>query len=456
VKKLFGTDGIRGKANEYPISIELVTKLGQAIGYYFKGAHQQPRVLIGKDTRRSGYMLEQALSAGICSVGCDAYVLGPLPTPGIAYLTRGMRATAGIVISASHNPFSDNGIKIFSANGYKLPDDIEEKIESLIESNLMVDHLPTGAKIGRARRVEDAIGQYAVYLKEQFPKHLTLDGLRIILDCANGAAYKVAPKVFTELGAECFLIGVSPDGTNINDQCGALHPGKMAEQVKLYKADIGLAFDGDADRLVIVDDTGAIVDGDEILAICGTRMMKKGKLKKNTIVSTIMSNMGLDIAMDRVSAKVVRTKVGDRYVMEEMLKGDFNLGGEQSGHLIFRDSATTGDGILAALHMLEIMIEEGKKVSELKKCLERLPQVLKNVHVKEKIPLEKLPSLQESIHKKEQKLGKSGRILFRYSGTESVVRIMVEGPSIDLIDKLADELCAETQTAMAAFQGSVQ
>lgn len=456
MKKLFGTDGIRGKANEYPISIELVTKLGQAIGYYFKGAHQQPRVLIGKDTRRSGYMLEQALSAGICSVGCDAYVLGPLPTPGIAYLTRGMRATAGIVISASHNPFSDNGIKIFSADGYKLPDDIEEKIESLIESNLMVDHLPTGAKIGRARRVEDAIGQYAVYLKEQFPKHLTLDGLRIILDCANGAAYKVAPKVFTELGAECFLIGVSPDGTNINDQCGALHPGKMAEQVKLYKADIGLAFDGDADRLVIVDDTGAIVDGDEILAICGTRMMKKGKLKKNTIVSTIMSNMGLDIAMDRVSAKVVRTKVGDRYVMEEMLKGDFNLGGEQSGHLIFRDSATTGDGILAALHMLEIMIEEGKKVSELKKCLERLPQVLKNVHVKEKIPLEKLPSLQESIHKKEQKLGKSGRILFRYSGTESVVRIMVEGPSIDLIDKLADELCAETQTAMAAFQGSVQ
>lgn len=456
MKKLFGTDGIRGKANEYPISIELVTKLGQAIGYYFKGAHQQPRVLIGKDTRRSGYMLEQALSAGICSVGCDAYVLGPLPTPGIAYLTRGMRATAGIVISASHNPFSDNGIKIFSATGYKLPDDIEEKIESLIESNLMVDHLPTGAKIGRARRVEDAIGQYAVYLKEQFPKHLTLDGLRIILDCANGAAYKVAPKVFTELGAECFLIGVSPDGTNINDQCGALHPGKMAEQVKLYKADIGLAFDGDADRLVIVDDTGAIVDGDEILAICGTRMMKKGKLKKNTVVSTIMSNMGLDIAMDRVGAKVVRTKVGDRYVMEEMLKGDFNLGGEQSGHLIFRDSATTGDGILAALHMLEIMIEEGKKVSELKKCLERLPQVLKNVHVKEKIPLEKLPALQESIQKKEQKLGKGGRILFRYSGTESVVRIMVEGPSIDLIDKLADELCAETQTAMAAFQGSVQ
>jgi len=456
VKKLFGTDGIRGKANEYPISIELVTKLGQAIGYYFKGAHQHPRVLIGKDTRRSGYMLEQALSAGICSVGCDAYVLGPLPTPGIAYLTRGMRATAGIVISASHNPFSDNGIKIFSANGYKLPDEIEEKIEHLIDTNLMVEHLPTGSKIGRARRVEDAIGQYAVYLKEQFPKHLTLDGLRIILDCANGAAYKVAPKVFTELGAECFLIGVSPDGTNINDQCGALHPGKMAEQVKLYKADIGLAFDGDADRLVIVDETGSMIDGDEILAICGTRMMKNGKLKKNTIVSTIMSNMGLDIAMDRVGAKVVRTKVGDRYVMEEMLKGDFNLGGEQSGHLIFRDSATTGDGILAALHMLEIMIEEGKKISELRKCLERLPQVLKNVQVKEKIPLEKLPALQESIQKKEKKLGKGGRILFRYSGTESVVRIMVEGPSIDLIEDLADELCAETQTAMAAFQSSLQ
>lgn len=451
MKKLFGTDGIRGKANEYPISIDLVTKLGQAIGSYFKGSHQQPRVLIGKDTRRSGYMLEQALSAGICSVGCDSYFLGPLPTPGIAYLTRGMRATAGIVISASHNPFSDNGIKIFSATGYKLPDEIEEKIEALIESPDLTAHLPTGAKIGRARRVDDAIGQYAVYLKEQFPKHLTLDGLRIIVDCANGASYKVAPKVFTELGAECFLIGVSPDGTNINEGCGALHPGKIAEQVKLYKADIGLAFDGDADRLVIVDEKGAIVDGDEILAICGTRMMKNGRLKKNTVVSTIMSNMGLDIAMDRVGAKVVRTKVGDRYVMEEMLKGDFNLGGEQSGHLIFRDSATTGDGILAALHVLEIMIEEGKKISELKTCLERLPQVLKNIKVKQKIPLEQLPSLQDSIQKKEQKLGKGGRILFRYSGTESVARIMVEGPSEDLIENMADELCEETQLAIAAY-----
>lgn len=452
MKKLFGTDGIRGKANEFPISIDLVTKLGQAIGHYFKGSHQQPRVLIGKDTRRSGYMLEQALSAGICSVGCDAYFLGPLPTPGIAYLTRGMRATAGIVISASHNPYWDNGIKIFSANGYKLPDDIEAKIEALIGSDEITSHLPTGAHIGRARRIDDAIGQYAVYLKEQFPKHLTLDGLRIIVDCAHGAAYKVAPKVFTELGAECFLIGVSPDGTNINDGCGALHPGKIAEQVKLYKADIGLAFDGDADRLVIVDDQGAIVDGDEILAICGTRMMKNGRLKNGTVVSTIMSNMGLDIAMDRVGAKVVRTKVGDRYVMEEMLRGDFNLGGEQSGHLIFRDSATTGDGILAALHVLEIMIEEGKKISELRTCLERLPQVLKNIKVKEKIPLEHLPTLQAAIEQREQKLGKSGRILFRYSGTESLCRIMVEGPNADMIETMAEELCEETQLAIAAHQ----
>lgn len=453
MKKLFGTDGIRGRANTYPISAELVLKLGQAIGVFFKEQQSNPRILIGKDTRRSGYMLEQALCSGICSVGVDAFFLGPLPTPGIAYLTRGMRASAGIVISASHNPFEDNGIKIFSSTGYKLPDDSEEQLEALIESPALQHDLPTGAKIGRAKRIDDAIGQYAVYLKEQFPKRLTLDGLRIVIDCANGAAYKVAPKVFMELGAEVFLLGVSPNGTNINDGCGALHPEKIAEQVKLYKADIGIALDGDADRLVIVDEKGEFVDGDEILAICGTRMMKRGTLKKNTVVSTVMSNMGLDIALDRVGASVVRTKVGDRYVMEEMMKSGFNLGGEQSGHLIFRDQATTGDGILAALHVLETMIDEQKTISELKKCMQRLPQVLKNLMVHEKVPLEKLPGLTQKIAAAEKKLGKSGRVLFRYSGTEKLARIMVEGQDADVIEQLANELTSETAKAIAAYTG---
>lgn len=454
MKKLFGTDGIRGQANVYPVSPDFVLKLGQAIGYFFKEKHSYPRILIGKDTRRSGYMLEQALASGICSVGVDVNFLGPLPTPGIAYLTRGLRASAGIVISASHNPFEDNGIKIFSSNGYKLPDESEERLEALLESDTLAKELPTGAKIGRAKRIDDAIGQYAVFLKEQFPKHLTLDGLRIVIDCANGAAYKVAPKVFTELGAECFLLGVEPNGSNINDGCGALHPLKIAEQVRLYKADIGIALDGDADRLVVVDDKGEIVDGDEILAICGTRLMKEGRLRKNTLVCTVMSNMGLDIALDRVGATSVRSKVGDRYVMEEMLKGDYNLGGEQSGHLIFRDSATTGDGVLAALHVLRIMVEEQRKISDLKRCMERLPQVLKNIHVKQKVPLDKLPELTKLIGSMEKKLGKGGRVLFRYSGTESVARIMIEGQNSDEIEAMALELCAETTTALANFKGA--
>jgi phosphoglucosamine mutase len=443
-RKFFGTDGIRGKANVFPVSPDLVLKLGQAIGHHFKEEQAHPRILIGKDTRRSGYMLEQALCAGICSVGVDAYFLGPLPTPGIAYLTRGMRASAGIVLSASHNPFYDNGIKIFSANGLKLPDSVELNIEQLLTSDTVASNLPTGEKIGRAYRIDDAIGQYAVYLKEQFPKHLTLDGFRIVIDCAHGAAYRVAPKVFSELGAEVFEIGVKPDGTNINLNCGALHPQSLQERVMLYKADLGLAFDGDADRLVVVDDRGDIVDGDEIMAICGIRMLKSNRLKKNTIVSTVMSNMGLDIAMAREGGKVIRTKVGDRYVMEEMLSGDYNLGGEQSGHLIFRDSATTGDGILAGLSILQAMLEEEKKISELRKCMERLPQVLHNVDVKKKIPLKDLPELTKAISSYEKKLGTEGRVLFRYSGTESKARIMVEGNNKDEIEIMAQELCKIT------------
>jgi phosphoglucosamine mutase len=454
LRKFFGTDGVRGQANVYPISPDFVMRLGQAIGILFKEKHAHPRILIGKDTRLSGYMLEQALASGICSVGVEALFLGPLPTPGIAYLTRGLRASAGIVISASHNPFYDNGIKIFSANGYKLPDEVEERIEAMLADTDLGTHLPTGGDIGRARRIDDAIGQYAVYLKEQFPKHLTLDGLRLIIDCAHGASYKVAPKVFQELGAECFLIGVDPDGRNINDGCGALHPQRLVEQVKLYKANLGLALDGDADRLVVVDDKGELLDGDELLAICGIHMMKQKRLRKGTVVSTVMSNMGLDLALDQVGATVKRTAVGDRYVMEEMLKGDYNLGGEQSGHLIFRDSATTGDGILAALHLLEIMVAERRSASELRTCMKRLPQVLKNVTVKQKVPLERLPGLAKVIERIEKKLGKGGRVLFRYSGTESLARIMVEGQDGDEIEALATELCHETTQAISNYKGA--
>jgi phosphoglucosamine mutase len=450
--KLFGTDGVRGLANVYPISPEMVLKIGQAIGLYFHERYKSPRILIGKDTRRSGYMLEQALCSGICSVGVDVAFLGPLPTPGIAYLTRGMRACAGIVISASHNPYQDNGIKVFNHDGYKLPDIEEEKLEALIDS-IQYDKMPTGMGIGRARRIDDAIGQYAVFLKEQLPKHLTLDKLRIVLDCANGASYKVAPKVFQELGAEVFTLGVEPNGKNINDGCGALYPESLRDKVLLYKADLGLAFDGDADRLTVIDDKGNVVDGDHVMAICARKMLKDGKLKSNTLVATIMSNMGLDIAVGEVGGKVLRTKVGDRYVVEEMRKGDYTLGGEQSGHLVFRDCSTTGDGILAALRLIEVMVDSGKTISELKSCMRALPQILRNIQVKEKTPLEDLPKLTQHLQKVERELGNRGRVVFRYSGTENFARIMIEGENFDRIEILASELAHTAQTEISAKAG---
>ncbi len=445
--KYFGTDGIRGKANVAPMSPDFVLKLGQAIGLHFRTAYPHPRILIGKDTRRSGYMLEQALSAGICSVGVDVQYLGPLPTPGIAYLTRGLRACAGIVISASHNPFDDNGIKIFSDNGFKLPDEIELKLESMVDDPNLAQDLPIGMNIGSAKRIDDAVGQYAVFLKEQFPKHLALDGLRIVLDCANGASYKVAPKVFSELGAEIFVIGNTPDGQNINYRCGALHPQNLQEKVRLYKADIGIALDGDADRLIVVDDSGEIVDGDQILAICAEHLHREGRLKKSTVVSTVMSNMGLDIAMQKIGVKLARTKVGDRYVVEEMRKGGYNLGGEQSGHLVFSDCSTTGDGILAALHLLEVMLIKQKKLSELKGCMELLPQVLKNIHVLHKKPFESLPEVQSAITQAESMLGQSGRVLVRYSGTENLARVMIEGEDHVQIDRMANDIISALEKA---------
>lgn len=446
--RYFGTDGIRGKANVSPMSPDFVLKLGQAIGLHFKNAYPHPKILIGKDTRRSGYMLEQALSAGICSVGVDVLFLGPLPTPGIAYLTRGMRACAGIVISASHNPFDDNGIKIFSDNGFKLPDEIESKLEDIVDSS-GVDGLPIGMSIGMAKRIEDAVGQYAVFLKEQFPKHLTLEGLRIVVDCANGAAYKVAPKVFEELGAELFILGNQPDGRNINYQSGALYPQNLMEKVKLYKADIGIALDGDADRLIVVDHMGQIVDGDQILAICAEHMHRSGRLKKATVVSTVMSNMGLEVAMQRMGVKLARTKVGDRYVVDEMRKNGYNLGGEQSGHLIFADCSTTGDGILAALNLLEVMILKQKTLHELKDLMEIMPQVLKNVHVQHKTPFEDIPEVNKSIVDAEKKLGQRGRVLVRYSGTENLARIMLEGEDHNQIETMAHDIARALEQAQA-------
>jgi phosphoglucosamine mutase len=435
-------------ANVYPMSPDMVLRLGQAIGIYFGTRQTKARILIGKDTRRSGYMLEQALCSGICSVGVDAFFLGPLPTPGIAYLTRGMRASAGIVISASHNPFHDNGIKIFSADGYKLPDEVEDELERLVQDPTLADNVPTGTGIGTARRIDDAIGQYSVFLKEQFPKNLRLDGLRIVIDCANGAGYRVAPKVFAELGAETFVIGDEPNGLNINEHCGALFPQTLREKVLLYKADLGIALDGDADRIVAVDEKGEIIDGDEMLAACGVFMLKRQKLANSTVVSTVMSNMGLEIALQKHGGRLIRSKVGDRYVMEAMRQGDYMLGGEQSGHLIFRDSSTTGDGVLAGLKFLEIMVDDGRRASDLRLTMERFPQLVKNVRVKDKVPLEMLPDFQKALKDVEKRLSGKGRVLVRYSGTESLARVMVEGENRDEIEKFAGDLCHELTMAI--------
>ena len=363
---IFGTDGIRGLANQYPMLPEVVLRIGQAITIYFKQQALTPKIFIGKDTRKSGYFIEQALSAGICSAGGESYFLGPLPTPGIAYLTRGMRAHAGVVISASHNPYHDNGIKIFAANGYKLPSAEEKKIEQLIITQINNPKQASTIDIGLSQRIDDAFGQYCVFLKEQFPKDLSLDNVRIALDCAQGAAYKVAPKVFQELGAEVFAIHNHPNGTNINDKCGALHPESLIKHVKQYRADIGIALDGDADRLIVIDEKGERLDGDEILAICGIYYLKNKRLHNNTLVATIMSNLGLDHCLRQHKGRVIRTDVGDRNVVTAMCKHKLNLGGEQSGHLIFRDSSTTGDGILAALCLLEVIIKSQKPLNDLK------------------------------------------------------------------------------------------
>ncbi len=441
MRKLFGTDGIRGVANIYPMTIEIAMQVGRAIAFIVKDKAKGHRIVIGKDTRLSCYMLENALAAGICSMGVDVLLVGPLPTPGISFITTSMRADAGVVISASHNPFQDNGIKIFSSDGFKLPDDVELDIEDLIFSQKMAALRPVADEVGKASRIEDAKGRYIVFLKNTFPKKYTLDGFHIVLDCANGATYGVAPHVFKELGAKVTTLGVTPDGTNINKDCGALHPLVMAEKVKALGADLGLAFDGDGDRLIVSDENGQIVDGDHIMAICAEELIKQRKLKKKTLVSTTMSNMGLEVAMQKMGGKMVRTDVGDRYVVEEMRKRGYSFGGEQSGHLVFLDHITTGDGILAGLQLLAIMKKRKKTLSELATVMESFPQVLKNVRMSSKIPVDTIPDFPETVKKLEEKLGKNGRILVRPSGTEPVIRVMIEGQDENEINTMADELC---------------
>ncbi|MEN8190855.1 MAG: phosphoglucosamine mutase [Thermodesulfobacteriota bacterium] len=441
MRSLFGTDGVRGVANIYPMTTEIAMQIGRAIAFIVKDKGRRHRIVIGKDTRLSGYMIENALAAGICSMGVDVLLVGPLPTPGIAFITTSMRADAGVVISASHNPFQDNGIKIFSNDGFKLPDALEADIEDLIFSQKMAALRPVADEVGRATRIDDAQGRYIVFLKHTFPKKYTLDGFHMVLDCAHGATYKVAPHVFEELGAKVTAIGVSPDGKNINKDCGALHPEHMATKVKELGADIGLALDGDGDRLIVSDEKGNIVDGDHIMAICAQALLKRRKLKKKTLVSTVMSNMGLERAMEAMGGKMVRTQVGDRYVVEEMRKKGYSFGGEQSGHLVFLDHITTGDGNLAALQLLSIMKQKRKPLSELATVMESYPQVLKNVRTSTKIDVNQVPDFPQTLTKMEKKLGSTGRILVRASGTESVIRVMVEGEDAELIDQMADELC---------------
>ena len=441
MRKLFGTDGIRGVANVYPMTIEIAMQVGRAIAFLVKNKAKGHRIVIGKDTRVSGYMLENALAAGICSMGVDVLLVGPLPTPGIAFITTSMRADAGVVISASHNPFQDNGIKIFSSDGYKLPDEVELDIEDLIFSQKMAALRPVADEVGKATRIDDAKGRYIVFLKNTFPKQFTLDGFHIVLDCAHGATYGVAPHVFQELGAKVTRIGVEPDGKNINKDCGALHPELMAQKVKELGADIGLALDGDGDRLIVCDEHGVIVDGDHIMAICAEELMHQRRLKKKTLVATVMSNMGLEVAMERMGGNLVRTGVGDRYVVECMRRKGYSFGGEQSGHLVFLDHITTGDGILAGLQLLAIMKKRKKPLSELAKIMESFPQVLKNVRMSTKIPVASIADFPETVSRMEDVLGKTGRILVRPSGTEPVIRVMIEGQDLQQITTMADELC---------------
>ncbi len=440
MSKLFGTDGIRGVANQYPITPDMTAQIGQATAYILKKRKHRLRIVIGKDTRLSGYMIESALVSGICSMGTDVILIGPVPTPGIAFLTINLDADAGIVISASHNPYQDNGIKIFSNSGYKLNDEAELKIEELILSQKLPTLLTDAENLGHVSREEDASGRYIVFLKNSFPAGFDLEGMKIVLDCANGATYKVAPTLFKEMRADIIALNISPNGQNINLDCGSLYPETLAKKVVESGADIGLAFDGDGDRLIAIDEKGDIVNGDKIIAICAKKLKEEGRLKNNTVVTTVMSNLGLSVAFKEMDIKNVTTKVGDRYVLEEMIKNDSIIGGEDSGHVIFKEYHTTGDGILTALQLLSVMKKDKKTLSELAKVMKTFPQVLINVKVKRKAPLEEIPELKSVIAEVEKELADRGRVLVRYSGTQPICRVMLEGPNKSDTERLADKI----------------
>ncbi|MEX5213587.1 MAG: phosphoglucosamine mutase [Nitrospiraceae bacterium] len=440
MRKLFGTDGVRGVANLEPMTSEIAMQLGRAAAHIFQRRAGRHQIVIGKDTRLSGYMLESALTSGICSMGVDVLLVGPLPTPAIAFLTRSLRADAGVVISASHNPYQDNGIKFFSSNGLKLPDELEARIESLIVSDEIKHLRPTADAIGKAFRIDDAEGRYIEFVKRSLPKDLDFQGLRVVVDCAHGAAYKVAPTILRELGASVETVGVKPDGMNINAACGAVHPEQLQETVRRHHAHIGVALDGDADRVIFVSEQGSVVDGDHIMAALAFDLRERNQLAQHTVVGTVMSNFGLEVALGKAGVKLVRTPVGDRYILERMIADGYNFGGEQSGHMIFLDHNTTGDGLIAGLQVLSLMKRTGKPLSELADAMTRIPQVLIGVKVSSKPDLSSIPAIHEAIRNSEIRLNSNGRVLVRYSGTEPLLRIMVEGSDDALIRTLAEDL----------------
>lgn len=451
--KIFGTDGVRGHANKPPMTVEIALALGRAVGKFFRAQPGKKRVIVGKDTRLSCYMFENALIAGLCSMGVDTLMLGPFPTPGVAFITRAYRANAGVVISASHNTYSDNGIKFFSSDGFKFPDAWESTIEHLVFQNRFENDLPADDEIGRNRRIYDVDGRYIEFCKATFPRPLSLASLKIVLDCSNGAAYKVAPLVFKELDAEVMLLGCEPNGFNINRDCGSLHPEVAQKTVIEHKADVGITLDGDADRVIMIDELGQLVDGDTILGICALNMKQKGLLKNDRIISTVMSNFGFIKTMQEAGIEVIQAQVGDRYVIQEMLAHDAILGGEQSGHTIFRDHNTTGDGIVSALQVMRIMVETGTKLSTLAATIKNFPQVLMNVKVHNKPPLDALTETHKKIDAAKTSLGNEGSVLVRYSGTEPILRITIQGQKQKQIEQFAKEIAHQAVMEIDGLSG---
>jgi phosphoglucosamine mutase len=456
-KKIFGTDGVRGMANVEPVTAETALKLGRAAAHVFKNLESQSRgrgkhkIVIGKDTRLSGYMLENAISSGILSMGVDVLFIGPLPTPGVAYITRSLRADAGIVITASHNPYADNGIKFFRADGYKLDDKIENEIEHLVFSGEIETIRPIAGEIGKAVRIDDALGRYIEFAKASFPRGMMLEGIRVVVDCGHGAAYKSTPCVLRELGANVIIFGNQPDGKNINEKCGSMFPENLCAKVVKHKAHLGIAHDGDADRVLLCDEKGKLIDGDDIMAIAALDMLAQKTLAEKTLVATVMSNAGLEAAIKNAGGKIIRTAVGDRNVIDEMLKNGFNFGGEQSGHLIFRDFSTTGDGLVAALQILRIMRAKGTPLSKLAKCWTRFPQLVTNVKVREKIPFEQIDGVTKLVAEAEKDLkAQGGRLLLRYSGTEPKARLLLEGRDAKALEKWSQKICGAIQKQIGA------